>query len=145
MKMSFLRNLAGGLRALFRKEQVEQEMDEELRGYLDVAAKEKMRAGMSRDEALRAARVEMGSMESVKEGVCAAGWEFSVETLWQDLRYGARQLRRDPGFAAVAVLSLALGIGATTAVFSIVDTVFLRPLPHPDQDRLVSIWERRLA
>ena len=126
--MSILRNLAGGLRALFRKQQVERDMDEELRGYLDADVKEKMRSGMNREQALRAARVEMGSMDAVKEEIRSAGWEATLETFWQDIRYGLRQLHRSPGLTTVIVLSLALGIGANTAVFTLTDAVMLKLL-----------------
>ena len=135
--MSLLRNLMAGLRALFHKKQVEQEMDEELRSYLDAAVKEKMRSGMSDEQALRAARVEMGSMEAVKEEIRSAGWESSIESLWQDIRYGLRQLSRSPGFTVVVALSLALGIGANTAIFSLIDAVMLKTLPVRDPDQLV--------
>jgi len=96
--MSLLRNLAGGLRGLFRKQQVEREMDEELRGYLDAAVNEKMRRGLNREQAVRAARIEMGGAESVKQRVRAASWESLVETLWQDLKFGLRLLRFSPAF-----------------------------------------------
>jgi len=138
-----LRSIVAGLRALFRKQQVEREMDEELRGYLDAAVKEKMRSGMSHEQALRAARVEMGSLEAVKEEIRGAGWESKIETFWKDLRYGLRMLRKNPGFAAVAVLTLALGIGVNTIIFSVVDGFFLRPLPAKDPHQLVWVYAMR--
>ncbi len=137
--MSLLKNLAGGLRGLFRKEQVEREMDEELREYLDAAVKEKMRRGMSREAAVRAARIELGGVESVKEQVRAASWESVVETLWQDLKFGSRLLRFNPGFAAAAILSLALGIGANTAIFQLLDAIRLRTLPVKNPEQLARI------
>jgi len=143
--MALLRNLGAGLRGLFRKEQVEREMDEELRGYLDAAVNEKMRRGMSREEAMRAARIEMGSAEALKEQVRDVGWETSLESFLQDVRYGLRTLRKNPSFTSVAVLALALGIGANTAMFSVIEAVLFRPLPYRNANEIVrvaSTWER---
>jgi predicted permease len=137
--MSFLRNITKGLRSLFRKEQVDRELDEELAAYLEMEAAEKMRQGVSRKDALREVRLERGSLEVTKEIVRSGAWESFVETCWQDLRFAARTLHKSPSFTAVAVLTLALSIGANTAIFSIINGLMLRTLPVRDPGQLVEL------
>ncbi len=130
-------------RALFQKAKLDQEMDEEMRAHVEIQTQENIEAGMKPEEARRAALLEFGPMESVKE-TCrdqrGIGW---VEDLARDLRFGARLLRKSPGFTTVAVLTLALGIGATSAVFSLVQGVLLTPPPYPKPDQVVLIEPAR--
>ena len=118
-----------------RSRRVEQELDDELRAYLESSVEARVRAGMTPEDARRAARVELGSIEAVKDHTRAVGWEATVEQTWRDVRYGTRTLRRSPAFATVVVLTLTLGIGANTAIFSAVNAIMLRSLPvaHPEE------------
>jgi putative ABC transport system permease protein len=134
-----LRYLDKFCRNIIYKRRVDEDLDQEIRTYLDLITEEKMRSGMSRDEAQRQARRELGGVEQLKENVRDVRVGVSMDNLLQDLRYGLRVLRRSPDFAATAILTLALGIGATTAIFSVVDTVVLKPLPFPTAGRLVRI------
>src|SRR5260370_26478069 len=104
-----------------------------------MAGEEKMKHGMSRKDALRAVRLERGSPEVTKEVVRSAGWESFVETCWQDLRFAVRMLRKSPGFTAMAAFSLAVGLAANTAIFSVINGVLLQPLEYPNPSQLVAI------
>jgi len=129
------------LRNLLRRRQVEHDLDQEVRTYADMLADEKAHGGMSRQEAERTARIELGGIEQVKEQVRASRSGAWLDQLAADLRYAVRTLRRNPGFAAVTVITLALGIGANTALFSVVNALLLRALPYKDAERLVYVTE----
>jgi hypothetical protein len=137
------RQLRHGLARLLGRTAADREIDEEVRHYLEEAAAAHEARGLSAEEARRAARRELGNPLAVREEVRAYGWENALETLFADLRYAARRLRSEPGFTVVAVLTLALGIGATTAIVSAVRPILFEPLPYPHPGRVATIREVR--
>jgi predicted permease len=139
--MSLWRQLTRGIRKLTNQNSSDQEISEEMQHFLDESTAEFAAHGFTPEEARRAAKIQMGSMTSVKEEIRSYGWENLVDTFFADIRYGLRQLRRNPGFTAITVLTLALGIGANTAVFSVVNNVLLKPLAYPKSEELVSLHQ----
>jgi predicted permease len=127
------------LRALLKRSAIERELDDELRFHVDHQVEAYVKAGISRDEAQRRARLEFGELDQVKEEYRDALGVRLLDDLWRDLRYAVRTLRRSPGFAATAVMSIALGVGANTLVFSVVNGLVLKPLPISDPDRVVFV------
>lgn len=133
------------LRRLLQKKQVEQQLDAELRDHFERQVADNIRAGMSEAEARRSARLQFGGLEQVKEECRDARGTRWVESVVQDVRYTLRTLGKSPGFTITAVCTLALGIGANTAIFSVINGVILRPLPYKDPNRLLAVDERPVA
>ena len=141
--MSLWRQLTRGLRVLTNRTDADQDVTEEAQHYLEESTAAFIAQGLSPEEARRTARLELGDMTTVTEQVRTHGWENMVSTLFADLRYAARQLRSNIGFTTVAVLTLALGIGATTAIFSAVNPILFESLPYPQAGRIMMLWEKR--
>src|SRR5579863_1667795 len=138
--MHLWRHLARGLRGLFRQTRANEDIAAEIRQYLDDATAAGLARGLSPEEARRTARRELGSQSAVHEQVRSYGWENSVRIGIYDLRYACRQLRRNSAFTIVCVVTLALGIGASTAIFSAVNPILFSPLPYPHPGRMLMIW-----
>src|SRR5579863_4001873 len=131
--------LRSALRNLFRTPQIESQLDEEVRAYVDIVTDEKIAKGIPPEEARRQALAECGGMEQLKQAVREGRAGTSIERLWQDVRDTVRQLSRNPAFTWTSVITLGLGIGATTSIFSAVYALLVRPLPYPQPDQLAFI------
>ena len=138
--MPLIPRLTSLCRNLFHKDRVDQEVTEEIQSYLDMLTEANIRQGLSPREARRNALVELGGVEQVQEKVREIRMGQFIETAWRDIRIGVRTLVHSPIFTVVTVLSLALGIGANTAIFSVVNGLLLRPLPYPEPEQIVHVW-----
>lgn len=131
--------------SLFRRKQAESELSDEIRAYLDLLADQKISAGIDEAKARREAALALGGVEQVKESVRESRMTHNIESLLRDARHAIRSIKASPGTAALSILMLTLGIGATTLIFSVFYSVLLKPLPFPQPERLVELWETRIT
>jgi putative ABC transport system permease protein len=139
--MSVWRHFTRGWRVLINRASADRDLEDEVRHFFEEAAAPFEAKGLSPDEARRAARLELGTAAVAREEVRASGWEATVGRLLADLGYASRRLRGTRGFSALVIMTLALGIGASTAIFSAVNPVLFRPLPYPHPERIMAIWD----
>ena len=139
--MTLLHRLASIVRWIFRRNRAERDLNDELQAFVDMAAADEVRDGATPAEARRLAVLQLGGMEQAKERVRGGRHGAWLDVAGRDVRYGLRQVRRNPAFSAIAIATLALGIGGMTAMFSAFDAVLVRPLPYADADRLVMVWD----
>jgi putative ABC transport system permease protein len=142
---TFFSRMRSLLRNSNRKDQMDRELTEEVGSYVELLTEKKMKEGMNERDARRSAMVEVGGVEQVKEEVRAGRSGFAIETFFHDLRYGMRSLLKKPGFTLTAVIALALGIGANSAIFSVINGVLLRSLSYANPDSIVMLWERNVT
>jgi hypothetical protein len=137
--VSLWRQLTSGLRAFTNRKAADQDISDEVESYLEQSAAAHEAGGLSPDQARRAARLELSSATAVREQVRSYGWENVIASSLSDLCYAARRLRGNSGFTAISVLTLALGIGASTAIFSVIEGVLLKPLPYAQSGQIVAL------
>src|SRR5579859_1417438 len=142
-QMSLWRQITQGVRVITHRENADREIDDEVKDYLEHATAELEASGLSPENARRAAYLEIGSPTKIRDEVRSNGWEHLIGTVVADLHYAVRQLLHNPGFASVSLMTLALGIGASTAIFSAVNPILFQPLPYPHADRVMMVQEMR--
>src|SRR5947209_9617226 len=141
--MSLWRQLSRGLRVLTNRTAADEDVADELQDYLEQTSAALIANGVPPEDARRSARLAVGNPVVIREQVLSHAWENMIETLLADFRYGGRQLRRNPGFGATAILILGVGIGATTAIFSAVNPILFKSLPYPHPDQIMTVFESK--